>query len=167
MLYHCNVVCSDFEKSLEFYVDKLGGHASYGFGKYKNRTRKEAIEMRRDPNPDSARGKGLPEPSQYLCAMIRFGDKDEGATYIDLLQRLHPPSYGKYEGVNHIGISRISLAVDDVEQAYKDLKAKGVECITVPYSTVLEPGEPPYKVCNIKDPDGIVISLEQDTTRWF
>jgi len=151
---HFNVVCTDLERSIEFYCDKLGGRA--------DRDRKEALEIRREPNEAVGSALGLGEPAQWIGCFIRFSD-DENTTVIDLLQWLKPPSYGKpYESANHIGIPRVALAVDDIDKMYNDLKAKGVEFITPPREVVLNlPGAAPIKIAVCKDPDGTLIEFVQ------
>ena len=91
--------------------------------------------------------------------MIRFGD-DEGATVIDLLQWLKPASYGEpYDRLNHVGIARMALAVDDVDKTYNDLKAKGVKFISSPQVIDLKRGGGSTKIVVCKDPDGIAVEF--------
>jgi catechol 2,3-dioxygenase-like lactoylglutathione lyase family enzyme len=154
-IIHFNVVCTDLERSLEFYCDKLGGKA--------DRERKEALkkasaERGIDTTPPGI-ALGLGRSPEWRACMIRFGD-DEGATVIDLLQWLKPASYGEpYDRLNHVGIARMALAVDDVDKTYNDLKAKGVEFISPPQVIDLRRGRGPGKIVVCKDPDGIAVEF--------
>jgi len=150
-IVHMNVICSDLEKSWEFYVDKLGG--------IPDRDKKAALEPR--PLPlESAKVMGFKEPAQLVACFIRFG-KGEDVTAIDLEHFIKPVTIGKpYDRLNHVGITRICLRVDDVDRMYKELKAKGVEFISPPADEEL-PTRGLVRCCNCKDPDGIVITFSQ------
>ncbi|GAH67134.1 unnamed protein product [marine sediment metagenome] len=156
-IIHFNVVCSDIEKSLEFYVDLLGG---YLLG---NREKAEIIK-RKTESEGVGIALGLGNTAEYKGWVIRFG-YDKNATVLDLLQWTKPPSTGKpYDKINNVGITRISLEVDDVDKVYNYLKSKGVEFISPPQVADLTPetpGKDLIKIVTARDPDGIFVQLEE------
>jgi len=86
---------------------------------------------------------------------LRLGD-DEKATRIDLLEFQDPPPAGSpYPHLYHTGIARMCLKTRNIQQAYRDLKAKGVQFLTEPQRL---PGTSVTIVC-FKDPDGTFLEL--------
>ncbi len=156
-IIHFNVVCSDIEKSLEFYVDLLGGHLL-------GNREKAAIVKRKTESEGVGIALGLGDIADYKGWVIRFG-YDKNATLLDLLQWTKPPSMGKpYDKINNVGITRISLEVDDVDKVYNYLKSKGVEFISPPQIADLTPetpGKDLIKIATALDPDGIFVQLEE------
>ena len=156
-IVHFNVVCSDIEKSLEFYCDLLGGHLLGNIDK-------ETIINRKVESRGVGIALGFGETAEYKGWLIRFG-YDKTATVIDLLQWTNPPSMGKpYEKLNHVGIARCALEVDNVDKIYHDLKSKGVEFISPPQEADLAPWAPGtgliiFTTCY--DPDGTAIEFVQ------
>ncbi|MHA2260696.1 MAG: VOC family protein [Promethearchaeota archaeon] len=156
-LMHLNVITSDIEKSLHFYVDLLGGHI---LGNYK----REIIINRTVKSSGAGIALGLGEKAEYKGWLIRFG-YDKRATNIDIIEWVNPPSTGKpYDKINHIGIVRMAVEVDNIDEVYQDLRAKGVEFISPPQFMDLAPDRPVdglIKFATCFDPDGIAVSLEQ------
>jgi catechol 2,3-dioxygenase-like lactoylglutathione lyase family enzyme len=161
-----NIVCTDFDRSLKFYRDVLGGHV-VGEG--------EGTKERKGPGVSksaaTAVGMGFRETeiAEYRACLIRFG-RSKLDTVIDLLQWISPASTGKpYGRMNNVGIVRIALEVDDIDKAYNDLKAKGVEFLSPPQRINLfgSPSEEatvkptPIRFAMFKDPDGIALELVQ------
>jgi catechol 2,3-dioxygenase-like lactoylglutathione lyase family enzyme len=156
-IIHFNVVCSDLEKSLHFYVDLLGGHLL-------GNKEKAAIIKRKTESEGVGIALGLGDTAEYRGWLIRWG-YDKSGTVLDLLQWTKPPSTGKpYDRINNVGITRISLEVDDVDKMYQELKSKGVEFISPPQIADLTPETPGrdlIKIATAKDPDGIFVQLEE------
>ncbi|MFX1277844.1 MAG: VOC family protein [Promethearchaeota archaeon] len=156
-IIHFNVVCSNLEKSLEFYVDLLGGHLL-------GNREKTAILKRKTESDGVGIALGLGDTAEYKGWLIRWG-YDKNATVLDLLQWTKPPSTGKpYDRINNVGITRISLEVDDLDKMYQELKSKGVEFISPPQIADLTPENPGrdlIKIATALDPDGIFVQLEE------
>jgi len=156
-IIHFNVVCSDIEKSLEFYVDLLGGHLL-------GNKEKAAIIKRKTESKGVGIALGLGDTAEYKGWVIRYG-YDKNATLLDLLQWTKPPSQGTpYDKINNVGITRISLEVDDVDKVYNYLKSKDVEFISPPQVADLtpeNPGKDLIKIATALDPDGIFVQLEE------
>ena len=156
-IIHFNVVCSDIEKSLEFYVDLLGGHLL-------GNREKSVIIKRKTESEGVGIALGLGDTAEYKGWVIRYG-YDKNATLLDLLQWTKPPSTGKpYDRINNVGITRISLEVDDVDKVYNYLKSKGVKFLSPPQIADLtpeDPGKDLIKIATALDPDGIFVQLEE------
>ncbi|MFX1456603.1 MAG: VOC family protein [Promethearchaeota archaeon] len=151
-IVHINVVCSDLEKSKEFYCDLLGGHMVGG-------------RMWQAESEGVGTGLGLGETAEWKAYLIRFSH-DKRATVIDLLQWINPPSTGKpYEKLNNVGMPRMALGVDDVDKTYNELKEKGVKFISPPQYVDLVPNMPGQGLIRIVtcfDPDGTAIEFVQN-----
>ncbi|WP_214106525.1 methylmalonyl-CoA epimerase [Acrocarpospora catenulata] len=100
---HVGIACHDLEEKIEFYESNFG-----------------LTVVSREVNEEQ----GVKE------AMLHVADGDGGASYIQLLEPLHPDTaVGKYlskrgEGVHHIG-----YGVPDVTKAMAEIAAKGVRLI--------------------------------------
>ncbi len=147
-IMHVNIVVSDVERAIAFYRDVLGAKVIKGV----------RIDSQGDQEIGEALGFG--GAASWSHYMLRFGD-DRNATWINLLQWHSPPSTGKpHERLNNVGIARIAFAVEDVDQAYLSLRAKGVEFISPPaYVDVGPLGA--ARVCLFRHPDGTFLELAQ------
>jgi len=156
-MIHVNIVCTDLERSLRFYRDTLGGHEG-PLGRVGH-----PVGTRKAESLGSGIAMGFGGPSQWGAYYIGFGDPNREQTVIDLLQWTKPASTGKpYDRLNHVGIARIALGVDNLDKTYAELKAKGVEFISLPQYVDLErPGQAPVKVVAFKDPDGVFLELSE------
>lgn len=152
-IIHTNIVVSNLERSLEFYVDKLGG--------VPDRPRKVALETRRPPSVEMQKVQRLSAPSQAIGTFVRFGDIfDDHTTVVELLQRLSPPATGKaISTFDRIGFFRLALHVDNPDEAYKELMSKGIEFFAP--SAHESSYNPTIRGCSCHGPDGEVISLAQ------
>lgn len=148
-IIHANIVVRDIERSVRFYTEYLGARVVRDW-------------PGESPHSAIALGfEGVPV-ARWHAYMLRFGEGDD-LTFpqIDLLQWIDPPSEGEpYDRLNHVGIARIALEVEDIQGLYEELIAKGVEFISPPVSMnpATERGRR-TKICCLKDPDGVVIEL--------
>jgi glyoxylase I family protein len=138
-VYHININCTDFERSLAFY-ELLGFKVVHDFGtRLDNR---EAIErgFRLDMDGKSA----------TRAALLQLAS---GGTIIDLIEWKNPktkaPGDSVPEYIYHVGPSRIALKVENLRQSYADLKARGVPFLSEPQGI--------FVCCT--DPDGTVLEL--------
>jgi catechol 2,3-dioxygenase-like lactoylglutathione lyase family enzyme len=142
-LFHVAINSTDLDRSVAFYT-KLG------FQQLQDRT----VE-----NPKLKEAFGVP------CEMCRFvhlrlGDSEE-ATLLDIVE-WGPP--GTADGIttppqNAHGLTRIAVLTDSTDEVYERLKADGAEFVTTP-TTVMTP-EGGWRVCLVKDPDGIVVQVTE------
>ena len=146
-IVHFNVVVTNLERSLKFYCDLLGGKVT---GSSRAVSEGAGIAL------------GLGNSAEWDGRFIRFGD-DKRATVIDLLQWINPPSEGRpYEHLNHVGIPRMALRVEHLDQMYNELRLKGVEFLSPPQLVQLTPEAPEtglIKIVVCKDPDGTAVEL--------
>ncbi len=127
-----SIVCSDFERSLEFYRDKLGLEVVLDF---------------RLPE-ETAVSAGL-APRSFRQIRLRVGE-----TLIKLMEIEDPPPAP--EDTFRSGVRWLTILIKNVPETYAALSAKGVEFISEP---VVAP-DAAYIVC-AKAPDGILIEFVQ------
>src|SRR5215469_12102532 len=147
-ILHANIVVQDLDRTLRFYRDLLGFKVVIA----------DTAGMTDDPK--LAVALGVKERVKMRWALIRLGDDDD-APFLDVEQWLVPEAVsGSYPSCNHIGICRIALQVTDIDKTYNDLKAKGVRFLSPP-QTLSIPDIDSFKLCCLRDPDGIVLELVQ------
>ena len=143
-LVHVNVNCSDFDRSLEFYE-------LLGFQKY--------LDVPSTNTKEVAAAVGMP-PYRVKGALLALKNA-KSPFVIDLLEWQDPTDdEAPYGHLYHLGINRIALSTDDLEQEMARLKLQGVEFLSEPASVKIEDGPETRFVC-FKDPDGTVIELVQ------
>jgi catechol 2,3-dioxygenase-like lactoylglutathione lyase family enzyme len=144
-LYHLNINVADLDRSIAFY-------RIFGF---------EAVFRGLLDEVDTlgfARAFAAP-PNAAEYALIRIGD-DPRATCIDLVQWRTRPTHGSpYEAVNHAGIYRFLIHVDDPDAILAALRAAG----HMPMGEIHRREHPglarPTVVFGVRDPDGVVIEV--------
>lgn len=143
--FHVNVNCSDLERSLAFYRDRLGLTAS-------THTRPEA--------PQDGAAFRLDE-GQW-DAWILHDDRGLGAgLVVDLLEWQIPPPTGRPNGAADLGFNRIGFYVSDLDGLYARLAADGVEGHGgPPHETAVGDG-PAIRTVVVDDPDGMLVELVQ------
>lgn len=142
-IFHVNINCSNFERSLEFYK-------SLGF--------KIALDIPEGGSSEMSKGLGL-KSGIGRAAIMQLGDDPRG-TRLDLIEWKRPASKGKpYPKLNHLGIARVALYTTNLYEIYAELKAKGVKFISEPVVLRTAAGDTPF-VC-FYDPDGTILELIQ------
>ena len=140
-VFHVNINCSNFERSLEFYK-------MLGF--------KVAVDIPEGGSPDMNKGLGL-EDGIGRAAIMQVGDDPRG-TRIDLIEWKKPRNEEKpYAKLNHLGLARIAFFTKGLDKMYEDLKAKGVKMISEPVPMRTGAGSARF-VC-FYDPDGTILEL--------
>ena len=149
-IFHINVNCSDFERSLAFY--KL-----IGFREYLDFS---AVD---DGRTFGEIGLGplfrMPDNIDGRATFLTLGD-DKWATRLDLIEWKQPKSAstGK-RTLSHLGIARICLKIRDCADLYAKLKAAGYDVYSEP-GLIDMGGSRQYVFC-CEDPDGVVIEFMQ------
>jgi catechol 2,3-dioxygenase-like lactoylglutathione lyase family enzyme len=144
---HCNVNCSNLERSLAFYRDLLGLSPV-------TRTAPEA------PQPGAAFGL---EHAQWDAWILGDARGMEGVA-IDLLEwQVPPPTGTPYPTANILGLARIGMTTTDIDATYEGLRAAGVDCYGAPHDVEVE-GVPPMRAFVCTDPDGTLIELMSGDT---
>lgn len=140
-IFHVNINCSNFERSLEFYK-------MIGF--------KVALDIPEGGNPEMDKGLGL-KHGVGRAAIMQLGSDPRG-TRLDLIEWKSPKSKGKpYPKLNHLGIARVALFTKDLRETYEELKGKGVRFISEPVVLRTPAGDTLY-AC-FYDPDGTILEL--------
>ena len=126
------ITCSNFEKSLDFYHNKLGFE----------------IVLDLEIPENLAQNIGL-APSGFRQVRLKAG-----RTLIKLMDIESPPSTPSDQF--SAGVRWLTFFVEDIDESVKNLKQNGVEFLSEPISAPDAAGV----VC-AKDPDGILIELVQ------
>ena len=146
---HIAVGVSNMEESLKFYRDILGLRVTLD-----------------DPheNPGGMLSKATEDTEQTgrHGVYLRWDDGPD-ATFIVLSQ--NRPTSGSAIKLNQVGIHHFAFWVDDLEESFAKIKAAGAPIVMPPtaFDSVAY-GEPSGKkvlTTLFKDPDGIVIQLDQ------
>lgn len=151
-IFHININCSDFERSLAFY-QMLGFRPLVDFEEV-------TAEGRRT---FGAKGLGpvlnLPDDCDGRACLLALGD-DPRATRLDLIEWKQPRATSPgSRGMAQTGVARICLKVRDCNALYESLRAAGHRVYSPP--TLIElAGSREYVFC-CEDPDGVVIEFMQ------
>jgi catechol 2,3-dioxygenase-like lactoylglutathione lyase family enzyme len=142
-LFHLAINSTDLDRSVAFYK-------RLGFQELQDRT---------VSNPQLKTAFAVP-CEQCRFVHLRLGDSDD-ATLLDIVE-WGPP--GTADGVttpvqNAHGLTRFAVLADDTDAVYEQLKSDGAEFVTEP-TTVMTP-EGGWRVCLVKDPDGIVVQVTE------
>jgi glyoxylase I family protein len=150
-VYHININCADFERSLEFYK-------TLGF--------REVVEISgeaRDSDMASVIGTKVlrvPGASGGRSMILGVGD-DPHCSHIDLIQWGDGKSGGRpYERLNHSGIARACFYSKNLWKDYEELKSRAITVYSEPEILPYPDGAGAAVVC-FEDPDGTVLELVQ------
>jgi catechol 2,3-dioxygenase-like lactoylglutathione lyase family enzyme len=150
-IFHVNVNCTDFERSLAFY-------RLIGFEKI--------LDFADAPGPPRSFGQtglgpvlGLPDDCDGRAALLALSG-DSGATRLDLIEWKTPrPPAERRKNLAQPGIARICLKTSDCDAVHARLGAAGHVAYSAPTRVHLGGGW--IKVFCCEDPDGTVIEFMQ------
>lgn len=143
-LFHIAINAKDLDRSLEFY-QRLGF----------------TVLADRLVNNDLVKKAFLVPTGDFRFAHLRLGD-DEQATVLDIVEWYNPATADSGDAPvsqHQRGLTRFSVLTDDTQRVYDELVGHGVEFLTTPESVLTPEGG--WKVCLIKDPDGVVVQVTQ------
>ena len=141
ILDHVSVTVSDMERSLAFYCDLLG---------------LKEIERHRLEGETISKMAGKPG---VIMDIVRLEAPETPGVMLDLQQYVAPKGKACEAQLGDVAHSHLCFGVPDVWDAYRDLKAKGVQFVSEPVSFDLEWGI--VYVVFFKDPDGFILELMQ------
>jgi catechol 2,3-dioxygenase-like lactoylglutathione lyase family enzyme len=141
-LSHVAVVVKDLEKSYQWYHDTLGFEKE---GEPITVDDRGADDLNAIPY-----GKGV-----HKALLMKCGDEEK--THFDLLC-FEDSTGGSAIPSNHPGLTHVGFWVDDAQETYDALIAKGVECTCPPISYTMEPYGA-IKVFRFYDPDKTMIEI--------
>lgn len=172
-LFHFNVVCSDFDASYDFYTQAVGMKplTSSSAGTNAGRPAGAAPSSRRPgegrPQPQEARQVaellGFEGSGEYRGAFLYWGSATRGP-YLDLLE-WRDPKPAVPRSPQNVGLSRIAIQVDSLDEQLARLEEHGVPTLTAPKEFVL--GVTRVRVVCFRDPDDVLLEyLEYVDKPW-
>ena len=139
---HLAVTVSDTEKSLDFYVGKLGLRQV------------EQHQLEGEKCDEAGGTDGARAQSTRLAA------PDTPHILLDLLEFFEPPGNKHITPMGSIGSCHFALTVEDLPASVDALRAQGVEFISGPVNFELTEGS--VSVCFCYDPDGNLVELMEE-----
>ncbi len=139
---HANIVCSDFDRSLDFYTRVMGG---------------TALQINDDDGTDLSQAMGYQGTSGYRVAMIHWDNSRHGP-YLDLLE-WHDKGNTGSRSAKDTGLARLAFRVDDLDETVAKLEADGVQLNAPP--NFGQVGRWGVKVAFFNDPDGVLLEVVQ------
>ena len=143
-LDHVNIVVTDMERSLAFYVALLGMQVTF------------EAELTGDWIEEVS---GLPDVSARCVFCLPPG----GGARFELLQYRTPPGAAlAAEAVaNTMGLRHVALEVDDLDALYARMTAAGVPFLSGPVWVPFPVAGVRKRLCYARDPDGAIIELAE------
>jgi catechol 2,3-dioxygenase-like lactoylglutathione lyase family enzyme len=143
---HVNLNCSDLERSLAFYTEALG----------------LVPAAHTNPLPQAGFPMGAagrqPDSVQW-DAWILQDSRGFAGPGLDLLQwKLPEPVGTPYPVANHLGLTRIGVAVPDLDTAHRRIAELGHRCLSAPTDVPVGNGGA-ARICVALDPDGAMVEL--------
>ncbi|MGN6722925.1 MAG: VOC family protein [Marmoricola sp.] len=172
-LFHFNVVCSDFDRSFDFYTQVVGMSplTSSRAGTDSDEAARRRADGIRPGEGHAAPGEGaqvaellgFEGSGEYRGAFLYFGDKRSGP-YIDLLE--WDDNLPRAErNPRNVGLSRVAIQVTDMDAQLARLAEHGVPLVSEPKTLVL--GVTRVRVVCFRDPDGVLLEyLEFVDQAW-
>jgi len=163
-IWHVNVNCSNLERSKAFY-ELLGFKSVWELDTEEIRL---TLPSPKDGEASFDEGLGAPGIKGKAHIMMLHPDEEQESR-LDLIEWEHPRDpEPPYSHLVHLGINRICLGVDgieDIQKEYKRLGDAGVEFV----SPIVRLQDPSYEngegaFVMMKDPDGTIIELMTTAT---
>jgi catechol 2,3-dioxygenase-like lactoylglutathione lyase family enzyme len=150
---HVTITVPNLEKAVMFYCGALGFASIF------------------ETSTDKADGKllGFEEEEIGINALhiLPPGANHNQATKINLIEYTNPPTIaddGPYSAMNHVGITRLALVVEDVHDAFESIRGiEGVEIICAPKESVIREASVTFTSTwfSFKDPFGVFFTITQ------
>lgn len=138
-LAHFSFTVSDLEQSLEIYKDLLGFEVEF-------------LVERSGPVTEAI--VGFPR-AKIKIAMLTLNNFS-----LELIQYLSPIGEKLDLQVNNIGCAHIAFYVEDLDEVYKTILAKGINFRSKP-NQIKDGPSVGWKIVYMVDPDGIILELMQ------
>lgn len=165
-LFHFNIVCSDFDKSYDFYTQVVGLHALTSASAGTDASADSAAPSRTGKRPGE--GRCGPEEGRAVAELLGFEGSGEWrgcflywgsaarGPYIDLLEWKDPlPPVER--SARNIGLARVAFEVDDMNEQLSRLEKHSVPLVSEPKEVVL--GVTRLRVVCFRDPDGVLLEF--------
>ena len=141
--HHTNIIVSDLDRSVEFYTKQLGL-------KLAGRTEID--------DPELVRAVGIPGAT----TRVAYFEVPNTPTIIELFQYTTGSGKPLPDDAlpSDVGIQHICFQVDDIDQTYQELSAKGIEFSSTPATLSQDhPDCGGVRFCYFSDPDGVTFEL--------
>jgi len=154
-LHHCNINCTDLDRSYRFYHDVLGFDSGI-----------LCMPGRPQPATNGSLGDALgnPDGTAYTGPDMEFKanlmiPRNDWRCPLDVLEWTRPSPCGRaYESPLNLGIVRIGIEVDDIEAAHARLLAAGAGPVSDLETWDLgDFGK--RRVATFRDPDGVMLEI--------
>lgn len=169
--FHFNVVCSDFDKSYDFYTNVLGmtpltssNAGTNGNGRASSEIRPGEGRSGPGDGKQIAELLGIEGSGDYRGAFLYFGSHRSGG-YIDLLEwKDNEPPVERTP--RNVGLSRVAIRVDSMDEELARLEKHGVPLVSEPKELTL--GVTKVRVVCFRDPDGVLLEYLEfvDKQAW-
>ncbi len=134
--HHTGMTVRNLERSVAWYCDTFGFKARPSF---------------------DAQGPGIEQIIGIPGVHIKGCHLELGGYFLELIEYVTPPGKAMDLSTSNVGSGHFAFVVDDIDQVYQNLKAKGVRFKGAPVQG--RPGGP--TACYFVDPDGIPLELVQ------
>ena len=152
-LLHVCITVPDLDQALKFYRDVLGFVSTF--------------ETRTDKADGKLLGFQQEEIGIYAHHILTVGADHHQATEINLIEYTTPATIvddGPYAMMNHVGITRLALLVENAREAFARIKAyEGVEIVCEPKDIVIRKADQSFTMTwfSFKDPYGVFIAITE------
>jgi catechol 2,3-dioxygenase-like lactoylglutathione lyase family enzyme len=152
-LMHVCITVPDLDEALKFYRDVLGF--------------KSVFETKTDKADGKLLGFDKDEIGLYAHHILTVGAQHEQATEINLIEYTNPKTIigeGTYSQMNHVGITRLALLVENVKEAFDKIRIyEGVEIVCEPKDIIIRGPARTFTTTwfSFKDPYGVFITITE------
>lgn len=150
---HVCITVPDLDEALRFYRGVLGFTSVF--------------ETRSDEADGPLLGFDRDEIGLYAHHVLAVGADPAQATQINLVEFTDPPTLldgGPYAAMNHVGITRLALLVDSVDEAFARVRDyAGVRIVCPPKDIVIREPERTLTArwCSFTDPYGVFLTVAE------
>jgi catechol 2,3-dioxygenase-like lactoylglutathione lyase family enzyme len=152
-LLHVCITVPSVDQALKFYRDVLGFVSTF--------------ETRTNKADGRLLGFEQDEVSIYAHHILTVGADHQQATEINLIEFADPATVvgdGPIAMMNHVGITRLALLVEDAKDAFDKVRVyEGVEIVCEPKDIVIRKPDQSFTMTwfSFKDPFGVFITITQ------
>ena len=150
---HVCITVPDVDQALRFYRDVLGFVSTF--------------ETRTDEADGPLLGFPQDEIGIYAHHILTAGADAQHATEINLIEYTSPATEigdGPYSMMNHVGITRLALLVENTKEAFEKIRVyEGVEIVCEPKDIVIRKPDQSFTMTwfSFKDPYGVFITITE------
>jgi catechol 2,3-dioxygenase-like lactoylglutathione lyase family enzyme len=150
---HVCITVPDLDEALKFYRDVLGFTSVF--------------ETRSDDADGPLLGFEQDAIGLYAHHLMTVGADPDQATQINLVEFTNPKTNvadGPYDEMNHVGITRLALLVDSVDEAFERIRSyPGVQTVCAPKDIIIREPEASFTTrwLSFKDPYGVFMTMTQ------